>query len=60
MAITTARRSLRLRVSPPVGQALAVNLLENGGGALFVGEATPLPLAEGKVLFGAVEMKGSS
>lgn len=34
MAITTARRSVRLRVNPPVGQPLALDAFQRFGGAL--------------------------
>src|SRR3990167_6039312 len=36
MASNTARRSLRLRVSPPIGQALPMNLLKNRCGTLLI------------------------
>src|SRR2546422_7107080 len=43
MAITTARKSVRLRVSPPIGQSFLADLFENGGCALFI--VKPLGLA---------------
>src|SRR2546426_1088830 len=54
MATTTSLSRSRCRVNPPIGKALAANLRERGGGALFV---RGLAMREAEVKLGAVALQ---